>query len=294
VLEAQEAEIVQNGIMELRKALVVILWQAAPGQGGKKVLVLRLIPRRGGFWQPVTGKVEEGESFAEGALREATEESGLSFERNPQYLGLENTFPGRDGHTVKERSFFLPIFGGEEPPKPTLDGKEHDECEWLSPKEAANRVKWPTNKAAIERAAGGASPLFLNRRGAFFQDGEEVTHERTRDLLHRSLAKVASGWVVRISGEELDVVLEDTPRFVLSYDRETGLVSLSDGSKEELRPETLKVRDDYSLVCGLASGLEACFTSAAYYEISKDVKELVTGEYVLHFRGRDYPLTISD
>jgi 8-oxo-dGTP pyrophosphatase MutT (NUDIX family) len=279
--------------MDFRKALVVIVWQKAPGQGEKKVLVLRLIPHRGGFWQPVTGKVEEGETYAEGALREATEESGLRFERHPQFLGLDYGFPGRNGVTVKEKGFFLPVFGGDAPPTPQLDGKEHDAFEWLSPAEAAARVKWPSNKTAIERAASGASPLFLSRRGSFFQDGEEVTHERTRELLHKSLAQAGRGWIVRIAGEELDVVLEDTPRFVLSFDRETGSLSLSDGSAEELRPETLRVRDDHSLVCVLRNGLEAAFTSPAYYEISKDVEESVAGKYVLHFRGRSYPLAVA-
>ncbi len=274
--------------MDFRKALVVIVWQSSPGKGEKKVLVLKLIPGRKGFWQPVTGKVEEGETFEEGALREAEEESGLRFERRPQYLGLETSFPGRDGKTVRERAFFLPVFGGSEPPEPTLDGKEHDAYEWLSPADAVSRVKWAGNKAAIERAASGASPLFLSRRGAFFQDGEEVTHERTRNLLHKSLVRAGSGWVVRVGEEELDVVLEDTPRFVLSYSRETGEMRISDGTSEILRPETLQIRLDHSVVCALKSGLLAAFTSPAYYELSKDVEESDRG-FVLSFCGQRVP-----
>lgn len=277
--------------MEFRKALVVIVWQQAPGKGEKKVLVFKLIPRRGGFWQPVTGKVEEGESYAEGALREAEEESGLKFERQPQYLGLESRFPGRDGYTVSEKAFFLPIFGGEEPPTPKLDGKEHDDSEWLSLEDAAGRVKWPGNKAAIERASGGASPLFLSKRGAFFQDGEEVTHERTRELLHRSLKKQGAMWVVEVAGEALDVILEDTPRFVLSYERATGVMKLSDGTTEELRPETLEIRADHSIACKLKNGLAAAFTSPAYYELSKDVNELPDGGYSLSFKGKEIQLS---
>ena len=278
--------------MEFRKALVVIVWAQAPGSP-RKVLVLRLIPRRGGFWQPVTGKVEEGETYAEGALREAEEESGLKFERFPQYLGLESTFPGRDGYTVKERAFFLPLFGGKEPPAPTLDGKEHDAYEWLAPAEAAARVKWPGNRAAIERATSGASPLFLSKRGTFFQDGEEITHERTATLLHKSLARAGSGWIVRVSGEELDVVLEDTPRFVVSYDREAGQMRLSNGESEPLDPATLRVRKEGGLVCRLANGWDAAFSSPAYYEIAKDVEESAAGDYVLHFRGRSHKLPVA-
>ncbi len=297
--------------MEIRKAQVVILWSAAPqgqqaAQGpdsaspgttpSKKVLLLHLNPDRGAYWQPVTGKIDEGETFAEGALREAEEESGLRFERHPQYLGLEHRFQGKWGPAV-ERAFFLPIFGGSEPPTPSLDGKEHDAYEWLDPAEAADRVKWPHNRAAIERAASGPSPLFLSRRGAFYQDGEEITHERTRELLHRSLVPLqegtGSGWVVRVGKEELDVVLEDTARFVLSYDRASGTLKLSDGSSEVLRPESLRVRPENGLVCRLANGWEAAFTSPAYYEIAKDITESVAGEYVLHFLGSNHRLAVA-
>lgn len=278
--------------MSYRKAMVVIVWAEKPGSP-KKVLVLRLNPSRGAYWQPVTGKIEEGESFLDGALREAQEETGLRFERHPQYLGLEYGFQGKWGPAT-ERAFFLPIFGGDSPPTPTLDGKEHDAYEWLDPEDAATRVKWPSNKAAIERATSGPSPLFLSRRGAFFQDGEEVTHQRTLDLLHKSLVRVGgSGWAVNVGGEELDVVLEDTPRFVLSYDRWTGMMSLSDGNVEELKPETLKVRPENGLVCVLANGWEAAFSSPAYYEIAKDISESAAGEYLLYFRGRSHVLPVA-
>lgn len=278
--------------MTVRKALVVIVWAAKPGTD-KKVLVLRLNPDRGGYWQSVTGKVEEGESYSDGALREAEEETGLGFERQPQYLGLEQEFEGRWGPAV-ERAFFLPIFGGKAPPRPTLDGKEHESYEWLDPEEAAARVKWPANKAAIERATTGASPLFLSRRGTFYQDGEEVTHARTVALLHKSLVKVGrNGWAVKVGNEELDVVLEHTPRFVLSYDREGGVMKLSDGTEEELDPESVLVHGEHGLTCKLECGWESAFSSPAYYEIAKDIEESAAGEYVLHFRGRSYRLGVA-
>ncbi len=281
--------------MELQKALVVIVWSPAPGSPEKKVLLLKLIPPRGAFWQPVTGKVEEGEAYAQGALREAQEETGLDFKRSPQYLGLEHRFPGRGGAMVREKSFFLPIFGGKTPPTPTLDGKEHDAFAWLDPSAAAGRVKFPGNRDAIERAAAGASPLLLTKRGTFFQDGEEITHERTAELLHRSLAHSGDGnYFVRLGGEELDVVLEDNPLFVRSYDRASGEIQLSNFTREILRPETLAVRDDHSFACRAANGWPVTFLPAAYYEISKDVSEgSVPGEYVLHFLGREHRFRVA-
>jgi dATP pyrophosphohydrolase len=275
-----------------RKALVVIVWRSQPGAADVKVLILKLLGKRGGFWQTVTGGVEKGESFAEGALREAVEETGLRFDREPQYLGLEQTFESRHGSASNEKAFYLPVFGGSAPPEPKLDGKEHDEFAWITPAAAAAQVRYPFNARAIERASVGLPPLLLSRRGAFFQDGEEITHARTLALFHRSLVREKDGlFVVRCGEETLDVILEDSPRYVLSYDG--GSLKLSDGEAETLNPSSLRVRADNSLICTLANGWQATFLPAAYYEIAKCIRELSAGKYVLHFLGRDHELRVT-
>lgn len=281
--------------METRKALVVVVWMAKAGAPAedRRVLVLRLTPERGGFWQTVTGKVEEGESFQEGALREAEEETGLRFERIPQYLGLEHRFDGRWG-PAHEKCFLLPIVGGSSAPAPRLDSNEHVSFQWLPPADASTLVKFPMNKTAVERAASGVPPLFLSARGAFFQEGEEITHVRTAALLHQCLVRETGGaFKVKLGDEELDVVVEDTPRFVRSYDAGRGEIALLDGLREELDPTGLRVRADNSLVCRLQNGWDALFLSSAYYELAQDIRPgSAEGEYLLHFRGRDYRLGV--
>lgn len=277
-----------------RKALVVIVWRAKPGAASPKVLLLKLIPSRGGFWQTVTGGVEKGESFAEGALREAREETGLRFDREPQFLGLEQTFESRHGGQSHEKAFYLPLFGGPAPPEPQLDGKEHDEFAWVTPDYAAQHVKFPFNARAIERASVGLPPLLLSRRGSFFQEGEEILHARTAALFHRSLVREKDGhFVVRCDQEALDVILEDSPRYVLSFNREAGTVKLSDGTAEKLNVESLRVRADHSLVCTIENGWQATFLPSAYYEIAKDISESEPGKYVLHFLGSSYELRVA-
>jgi 8-oxo-dGTP pyrophosphatase MutT (NUDIX family) len=276
-----------------KKALVCLVWRRDAASTDKKVLLLKLIPARGAYWQPVTGSIEEGESSAEGALREAEEETGLSFERHPQFMGLEYSFQDKWGMS-KEQAFLLPIFGGEAPPAVKIDPTEHSAFKWVSPEEALTLVKWDTNKKALERATQNLPPLFLSKGGRFFQEGEEITHERTVELLHRSLVQTGSTFIARIGAEEIDVVVEDLPRFVKSYDRESGTLTLSDDTKEKLKPATLQVRADHSFACELESGLKALFLSSAYYEIAKDVREgSRPGEYLLHFLGSDQLLSIA-
>ncbi|MGZ3693041.1 MAG: NUDIX hydrolase [Bdellovibrionota bacterium] len=278
--------------MKTQKALVVIYWKASPENTEKQVLVFRVTEARGGFWQPVTGKVEKGESFLEGALREAEEETGIRFERQPQYLGLEYEFEGRWGPAV-ERAFFLPIYSPS-PPAPKLDRNEHVEFRWVTPEEAIKLVKFPHNKEAIKRVTFAPPPLFLSKGGKLFQEGEEITHERTLTLFLKSMVQTPSGqYLVKLGNEELDVVVEDTPLFVKSYARDTGLLSLSDGTKEKLKPETLEIIEGQSFCCTTERGWDARFLSPAYYEITKDVTEDSSGKgYVLHFLGKSYQLRV--
>ncbi len=279
----------------IRKALVVITWKVSIESPESQVLLLKVIPRRGSFWQPVTGKVEEGETYREGALREAAEETGFLFERFPQPLGLDWTFKNQREQTVREEAFFLPIIGGSSPPTPTLDPKEHNDFRWLSPKEAVELALYDGNKQAIERAAVNVPPLFLSRTGDFFQQGEEITHERTKELLHQSLIQTKNGFLVRLGQEELDVVVEDVPLFVRSFDAEKGLLHLSNGTEEPLNPSSLTARTDHSFTCRTKNGWTAKFLSSAYYELAKLLEEKSDrqGSYVLRLHGRDYEITIA-
>ena len=136
---------------------------------------------------------------------------------------------------------------------------------------------------------------YLTNYMIFVQEGEEITHVRTAELLQKSLKKNSDGhFTIRIGTEELEVIVEDNPLLVKSYDRESGQIKLSNFTEEILRPETLTARPDHSFVCTTLNGWSATFSSAAFYELSKDVSEgSVPGEYVLHFLGRDHRLRVA-
>ncbi len=114
---------------------------------GYEVLLLRTNRKRGSFWQPVTGSVDEGESLEKAARREATEETGLSFSRKPQSLDLEFAFESRFGPARES------VFGLEAPDSSDqidLDPHEHEAWQWVTPDEAFKLLKYPSNAEGLK------------------------------------------------------------------------------------------------------------------------------------------------
>lgn len=111
------------------------------------VLLLRTNAVRGNFWQSVTGKVEDGETFAEAAQREFFEETSISANSSVKPAHFSFKFVSRYG-PVEEEVFFVEC----EKKNPVLDPGEHDQFEWVSVDEARKRVKFDSSREAIDRA----------------------------------------------------------------------------------------------------------------------------------------------
>jgi len=116
---------------------------------GAEVLLLKRTAARGGFWQPVTGRVEPGESEAQAAARELKEETGasgavvdLAYEQT--FAWGENTPP----RLARAHAFAADWPGGEV----RLDAAEHDAFAWLSPQAALERVPFAGLREAVRRA----------------------------------------------------------------------------------------------------------------------------------------------
>lgn len=119
-----------------------------------RVLIFKTTPKRGDFWQPVTGGVEAGETYAEAALREAREESGHEFGGAPEDLEHSFEFDGQWG-AAEECAFalnWMPDEGGA-PPIAKVDPTEHVEYRWVSLPEAAELIRFDSNRAALHRLA---------------------------------------------------------------------------------------------------------------------------------------------
>jgi dATP pyrophosphohydrolase len=109
-------------------------------------LLLKRTPEREGFWQPVTGGLEEGETRVEALEREVLEETGIK-----SIVGIiedVHYFEYSHPYFIKEYVFGVEIHPNE---KIVIDGKEHCRFRWCSFQEALELLKWNENKEALSR-----------------------------------------------------------------------------------------------------------------------------------------------
>lgn len=130
-----------------RKAQVWILHIA--DDGALWCLLLQTNRKRGEFWQPVTGSVETGEEFAEGAWREAVEETQLQFAGKPLDTGYSFEFKSARGDLVEERVFMVLV---AERAEPVLDPSEHQAYRWVPAGEAEPLIHFQSNAQGLKRS----------------------------------------------------------------------------------------------------------------------------------------------
>lgn len=110
-----------------------------------RYLLLRRRRRRGGFWQPVTGRVEPfDETFGSAAVREVVEETGITQHRCLIDLNYAYRF------THGEREYFEHAFGLEVIAGPVQLSKEHEDFRWVAYEEALGMLRWRSNKRVLQ------------------------------------------------------------------------------------------------------------------------------------------------
>ena len=114
--------------------------------GTIEYLLLKRLPERNGFWQPVTGGVEEGETREEALRREVMEETGV--ENMTAVIEDLYYFEFSDPNLNQEYVYGVEISPSEEI---TFDQKEHSEYRWCSFQEALQLLHWKENKEALRK-----------------------------------------------------------------------------------------------------------------------------------------------
>jgi len=140
----------------MRLPIQVLVYVAKVVDGRREYLLLRRLPSRGGFWQGVTGGVEEGEELLDAAHRELAEETHLAPVKI-QLVDYSYSFAVSDSwrhlyaDDVKEitERVFATIVDGQQ--TPMIDPREHDQWQWCSLDAALMLLTWPENIEALKR-----------------------------------------------------------------------------------------------------------------------------------------------
>lgn len=132
-----------------RKAQVVIAGYDTHSQS-LAYLLMQTNQKRGQFWQNVTGKIDSGETYEAGALREVIEETGLKPEWMIHFIDLElsHKFIDQRNRDVHEKSFLLLV---DHLYKVKIDPHEHQDHQWVKDV-SRNSVKHLGNFEALEKA----------------------------------------------------------------------------------------------------------------------------------------------
>ena len=133
----------------MRTSAEVLLVVTRPGP---EFLVLLRSPEKHGYWNPVAGGIEEGESPRQAAVRELAEETGLDGAETLEPLPLELGYQRPEesgGFWVPLHAFWIEASAAWEP---VLDA-EHVEYRWCDAADAVARLDYPEPREAVRFVA---------------------------------------------------------------------------------------------------------------------------------------------
>ncbi|KIX13503.1 DUF1285 domain-containing protein [Dethiosulfatarculus sandiegensis] len=133
----------------------------------------------------------------------------------------------------------------------------------------------------------------VNNNGELLHNGAPLVHPGIIELIYQSVHLDEDGvYYLYMDGKKCQLEVADTFFVITRVDiKDDNLVlTVSDGSKQELDPASLYIGKDEVLYCRVHEGrFPARFQRAAYYQITDWVKETEAG-FALSLGGRLHPL----
>jgi dATP pyrophosphohydrolase len=121
-------------------------------------LILKRSIKKGGFWQPITGGVEENETFEEAAIREISEEVGIT--ENVKLIDIDYSFEFLEENIIH----FEKVFGLElSSMQKIILSEEHTEFKWVDGSTAiTDFLKYPGNKEGFRKLINFLEKMEVN------------------------------------------------------------------------------------------------------------------------------------
>jgi dihydroneopterin triphosphate diphosphatase len=115
-----------------------------------RMLILKRIPQKSGYWQPVCGGIEENEEALDAVRREVFEETGIG--EILDIIDLEYSFTYEETKNGKLMKMQDVCFGAEIDTISDIKlSDEHEKYLWCSREEAKQYLKWEHNLIALDR-----------------------------------------------------------------------------------------------------------------------------------------------
>ena len=110
-------------------------------------LLLKRNKQKGGFWQPITGGVHDGESLADAVKRELLEEIGIK-----DYIRIYNKIHYFEFDTDKLETLKEYVFGVQIADDTTAKlSPEHTDMKWCTIEKALELLKYDSNKVGFKK-----------------------------------------------------------------------------------------------------------------------------------------------
>jgi hypothetical protein len=133
--------------------------------------------------------------------------------------------------------------------------------------------------------------ILIKADGKWYHKGVEIIRKDIINFFYEHLDLDEEGrYIISWRNEKCVVDVEDTAFFVQRVDKTKSgfLLYLSDGTQEELDPETLYVGKENVLYCRVKKGkFPAKFLRPAYYQIADYIEE-EKGKYFITVNGKRY------
>lgn len=136
--------------MNKRKVQVSVFY--CDEQNNKYFLLLKTNKRRGEFWQNITGGVDDGESYEQGALRELLEETSIEIKvEHLKDMNLEFKFVDQWQNDCTEKCYCVKL---DSIRSVVLDQSEHCDFKWINFNDIKNDlIKYDSNYQLIKECS---------------------------------------------------------------------------------------------------------------------------------------------